>query len=214
VTVEVNAPEIPILDGSAGSFVYLLQSAGVVEQRSRKRFIEVRRPIVVEDGDKWARLDPYFGFKLSFTIDFAHQVIDATGQTVEIDFAKTSYVKEIARARTFGFMHEVDALRSNGLARGGSLSNAIVVDEDGVLNRDGLRYDDEFVKHKALDAIGDLYLAGHPLLAAYSAHKSGHALNNKLIRALFADTLNYEMVSFSNAARAPKAFALDWDVAR
>lgn len=210
IVVEVNASEIPILDGSAGSFVYLIQSAGIVEQNALKRFVRVVKPVVIEDGDKWARLDPFFGFKLSFTIDFDHPAIDATGQTVELDFAGTSYVKEIARARTFGFMQDVDALRSNGLAQGGSLQNAIVMDEERVLNRDGLRYDDEFVKHKALDAIGDLYLSGHPLLAAYSAHKSGHALNNRLLRALLADQHAFEYVSFNSVARAPKVFALDW----
>ncbi|HLS57053.1 MAG TPA: UDP-3-O-acyl-N-acetylglucosamine deacetylase, partial [Zeimonas sp.] len=171
--VEVTAPEIPILDGSAGSFVFLVQSAGIVEQRAAKRFIRVRRPVEVRDGDKWARLDPHFGFKLRFSIAFSHPAIDATEQAVEVDFATMSYVKEVARARTFGFMQDVEALRAHGLAKGGSFGNAIVMDEYRVLNADGLRFDDEFVKHKILDAIGDLYLVGHPLLAAYSAHKSG-----------------------------------------
>jgi len=208
--VEVTAPEIPILDGSAGSFVFLVQSAGIVEQRAAKRFIRVRRPVEVRDGDKWARLDPHFGFKLRFSIAFAHPAIDATGQAVEVDFATMSYVKEVARARTFGFMQDVEALRAHGLAKGGSFGNAIVMDEFRVLNADGLRFDDEFVKHKILDAIGDLYLVGHPLLAAYSAHKSGHALNNLLLRALLADQQAWELVSFTKRRDAPKLFALDW----
>ncbi|RPH60333.1 MAG: UDP-3-O-[3-hydroxymyristoyl] N-acetylglucosamine deacetylase, partial [Burkholderiales bacterium] len=207
--VDVTAPEIPILDGSAGSFVFLVQSAGIVEQRAAKRFIRVKRAVEVRDGDKWARLDPHFGFKLRFSIEFAHPAIDATGQAVEVDFATTSYVKEVARARTFGFMQDVEVLRAHGLAKGGSFGNAIVMDEYRVLNADGLRFDDEFVKHKILDAIGDLYLVGHPLLAAYSAHKSGHALNNLLLRELLADQQAWEMVSF-NERQAPKLFALDW----
>jgi len=208
--VDVTAPEIPILDGSAGSFVFLVQSAGIVEQRAAKRFILVKRPVEVHDGDKWARLDPHFGFKLRFSIEFAHPAIDATEQAVEVDFATMSYVKEVARARTFGFMQDVEALRANGLAMGGSFGNAIVMDEYRVLNADGLRFDDEFVKHKILDAIGDLYLVGHPLLAAYSAHKSGHALNNQLLRALLADQQSWEMVSFTERREAPRLFALDW----
>jgi len=208
--VEVTAPEIPILDGSAGSFVFLVQSAGIVEQRAAKRFIRVRRPVEVRDGDKWARLDPHFGFKLRFSIAFSHPAIDATEQAVEVDFATMSYVKEVARARTFGFMQDVEALRAHGLAKGGSFGNAIVMDEYRVLNADGLRFDDEFVKHKILDAIGDLYLVGHPLLAAYSAHKSGHALNNLLLRELLADQQAWELVSFTERRDAPKLFALDW----
>jgi len=208
--VEVTAPEIPILDGSAGSFVFLVQSAGIVEQRAAKRFIRVRRTVEVRDGDKWARLDPHFGFKLRFSIAFSHPAIDATEQAVEVDFATMSYVKEVARARTFGFMQDVEALRAHGLAKGGSFGNAIVMDEYRVLNADGLRFDDEFVKHKILDAIGDLYLVGHPLLAAYSAHKSGHALNNLLLRALLADQQAWELVSFTERRDAPKLFALDW----
>jgi UDP-3-O-[3-hydroxymyristoyl] N-acetylglucosamine deacetylase len=210
--VDVTADEIPILDGSAGSFVFLIQSVGIVEQGASKKFIRVTRPIEVRDGEKWVRLDPHFGFKLKFSIDFGHPAIDATGQSVEIDFATTSYVNEIARARTFGFVQEVETLRANGLAQGGSLENAIVMDEYRVLNTDGLRFNDEFVKHKILDAIGDLYLIGHPLLAAYSAHKSGHALNNRLLRALLAEQA-YETVSFTERREAPRLFALDWSYA-
>ena len=210
--VEVTADEIPILDGSAGSFVFLIQSVGIIEQGASKKFIRVTRPVEVRDGDKWVRLDPHFGFKLRFSIDFGHPAIDATGQAVEIDFATTSYVKEVARARTFGFMQDVEALRSHGLAQGGSLENAIVMDEYRVLNSDGLRFNDEFVKHKILDAIGDLYLIGHPLLAAYSAHKSGHSMNNRLLRALLAEQA-YEIVSFNEKREAPRLFALDWSYA-
>jgi len=211
--VDVTAPEIPILDGSAGSFVFLIQSVGVVEQAAPKRFIRVKRRVEVRDGDKWARLDPHFGFKLGFSIEFGHPAIDATGQAYEIDFAETSYVREIARARTFGFMHEVEALRSAGLAQGGSFENAIVMDEYRVLNAEGLRYDDEFVKHKILDAIGDLYLVGHPMLAAYGAYKSGHALNNRLLRALLSEADAYDIVTFAERRQAPRLFALDWSPA-
>ncbi|KAA0217155.1 MAG: UDP-3-O-acyl-N-acetylglucosamine deacetylase [Lautropia sp.] len=208
--VDVTAPEIPILDGSAGSFVFLVQSAGIVEQRAAKRFIRVRRAVEVREGDKWARLDPHFGFKLRFSIEFSHPAIDATEQAVEVDFATMSYVKEVARARTFGFMQDVEALRAHGLAKGGSFGNAIVMDEYRVLNAEGLRFDDEFVKHKILDAVGDLYLVGHPLLAAYSAHKSGHALNNRLLRELLADQQAWELVSFNERREEPRLFALDW----
>jgi UDP-3-O-[3-hydroxymyristoyl] N-acetylglucosamine deacetylase len=211
--VDVTAPEIPILDGSAGSFVFLIQSVGIEEQAAPKRFIRVERPVEVRDGDKWARLDPYFGFKLRFSIDFGHPAIDATVQEVEVDFATDSYVSGIARARTFGFMHDVEALRSHGLAQGGSLGNAIVMDEYRVLNSDGLRSEDEFVKHKILDAIGDLYLVGHPLLAAYSAHKSGHAMNNALLRALLADRSAWSIATFAQRREAPRLFAHDWAVA-
>jgi UDP-3-O-[3-hydroxymyristoyl] N-acetylglucosamine deacetylase len=208
--VDVTAAEIPILDGSAGSFVFLLRSVGVVEQRAPKRFIRVLRAVEVRDGDKWARLEPYFGFRLRFSIDFGHPAIDATVQEVEVDFASDSYVSEIARARTFGFMHDVEALRAHGLAQGGSLGNAIVMDEHRVLNADGLRSHDEFVKHKILDAIGDLYLVGHPLLAAYTAHKSGHAMNNALLRALLADADAWEIATFAQRREAPRMFAHDW----
>ncbi|NLD69733.1 MAG: UDP-3-O-acyl-N-acetylglucosamine deacetylase [Limnobacter sp.] len=208
--VDVTAAEIPILDGSAGSFVFLIQSAGIEEQAAAKKFIRVLAPVEVRDGDKWARLDPYFGFRLKFSIDFGHPAIDATAQAVEVDFADTSYVRDVARARTFGFMQDVEALRAHGLAKGGSFGNAIVMDEYRVLNADGLRSGDEFVKHKILDAIGDLYLVGHPLLAAYTAHKSGHALNNQLLRALLARRDAWEMVSFAERQQAPRLFALDW----
>ena len=204
--VDVTAPEIPILDGSAGSFVFLIQSVGVVEQGAPKRFLRVKRPVEIREGDKWARLDPHFGFRLDFSIEFGHPAIDATGQRFDIDFATTSYVKEIARARTFGFMQDVEALRSMGLAQGGSFDNAIVMDEYRVLNADGLRLDDEFVRHKILDAIGDLYLVGHPLLASYSAYKSGHALNNRLLRALLAEQGAWVYESFEDEALAPPAY--------
>lgn len=211
--VEVDAGEIPILDGSAASFVYLLQSAGLREQSAPKRFLRVRRPVEVREGDKWARLEPHFGFRLSFTIDFQHPAIDATVQQLEVDFARESYVRSIARARTFGFVQEVEALRAHGLARGGSLGNAIVMDEYRVLNSEGLRSDDEFVKHKILDAIGDLYLVGRPLLASYHAHKSGHAMNNALLRKLLADESAWEIVTFEESSEAPAAFRLDWATA-
>ena len=210
--VDVTADEIPILDGSAGSFVFLVQSVGVIEQSASKKFMRVTRAVKVSDGDKWARLDPHFGFKLRFSIDFAHPAIDATEQVVEIDFANNSYVKEVSRARTFGFMQEVEGLRQIGLAQGGSFENAIVMDEYRVLNSDGLRSGDEFVKHKILDAIGDLYLVGYPLIGAYSAHKSGHALNNLLLRALLAENA-FELVQFSERTKAPRMFVQDWSFA-
>lgn len=211
--VDVTAEEIPIMDGSAASFVFLIQSAGIEEQNAPKRFIKVRKPVEVRDGDKFARLDPYFGFKLKFTIDFRHPAVDKTGQELEVDFANTSYVREIARARTFGFAHEVEMMRELGLARGGSMDNAIVLDEYRILNNDGLRYDDEFVKHKMLDAIGDLYVVGHPLLAAYTAYKSGHRLNNALLRELLANQDAYEIVSFDDPQKAPGGFAFDTQTA-
>ena len=184
VIVEVNAPEIPIMDGSSGPFIYLLQEVGIVEQAAAKKFIRIKKVVEVVDGDKWVRFEPYHGFKIDFTINFNHPVFEHSGSQVKIDFAVDSYIKEISRARTFGFMHEVEYLRSNGLARGGNLENAIVLDEYRVINPDGLRYDDEFAKHKVLDAIGDLYMLGHPILGAFHAYKSGHALNNQLIHAL------------------------------
>jgi len=208
--IDITATEIPILDGSAGSFVHLLQAGGVIEQAAPKQFIRIVEPVEVRDGDKWARLEPHFGFRMVFEIEFGHPAIDATGQRVEIDFADTSYTSEIARARTFGFTHEVEYLRANGLARGGSLGNAIVMDESKVLNADGLRYTDEFVKHKALDAIGDLYLIGHQILGSYIAHKSGHALNNRLIRAVLDQPDNWELAIYPRLRQAPPAFALDW----
>jgi UDP-3-O-[3-hydroxymyristoyl] N-acetylglucosamine deacetylase len=207
VHVDVDAAELPIMDGSAAPFVFLIQSAGIEEQPAPKKFIRVRKPVEVKDGDKWARLDPYDGFRLTFSIVFNHPVLDRCGSTATVDFAEHSYVKEVARARTFGFMQDVEAMRSAGLALGGSLDNAIVMDEYRVLNSEGLRYADEFVKHKVLDAVGDLYLLGHPLLGAFTAHKSGHALNNQLLRALLADRSAWEMVSFEQAERAPAGVA-------
>ncbi|MCB1887134.1 MAG: UDP-3-O-acyl-N-acetylglucosamine deacetylase [Rhodocyclaceae bacterium] len=205
--VDVDAPEIPILDGSAGPFVFLLQSAGIEEQKAPKRFLRVTKPVEFVEGDKWVRLEPYDGFRLSFAIHFNHPAIDSTGTEVTIDFAEQAYVRDVARARTFGFMQEVEFLRDNGLAQGGSLDNAIVMDEYRVLNGDGLRYTDEFVKHKVLDAIGDLYLCGHPLLASYSANKAGHALNNQILRVLLEDREAWEVVTFERAASTPPAVA-------
>lgn len=216
VYVDITAQEIPIMDGSAGSFVFLLQSAGIEEQKALKKFIRVTQPVEVREGEgkdaKWARLEPFEGFKLKFSIGFNHPAIDQTGQEFEVDFSEQSYIKEISRARTFGFMQDVETLRSLGLARGGNLDNAIVMDEYRILNNDGLRFDDEFVKHKILDAIGDLYLIGKPLIAAYTAHKSGHALNNQLLRALLAQPQAYEVISFAQSAQAPRAFTrtLGW----
>ncbi|MEW5882098.1 MAG: UDP-3-O-acyl-N-acetylglucosamine deacetylase [Pseudomonadota bacterium] len=206
--VDVDAPEIPIMDGSAASFVFLIQSAGVVEQNAPKRFVRVLKPVEARDSDKWARLEPHFGFKLRFSIDFNHPAIDATEQDVEVDFAREPYVASVARARTFGFVNEVEALRAAGLGMGGSFENAIVMDEYRVLNVDGLRSGDEFAKHKILDAIGDMYTLGRPLIGAYVARKSGHALNNRLLRALLADATAYEVVTFDDPAAAPAAFRL------
>ena len=207
--VDLDAAEVPILDGSASPFVFLIQSAGIEEQPVAKKFIRIKKPITVREadksGEKWARFDPYDGFKLTFSIVFNHPAIDRTGQEVTIDFSEHSYVREVARARTFGFMQEVEWLRENGLAQGGGLDNAVVLDEYRVLNADGLRYADEFVKHKVLDAIGDLYLLGHPLLAAFTAHKSGHALNNALARELLANPDSWEFVSFEDQAQVPQA---------
>lgn len=207
--VDLDAAELPILDGSASPFVFLIQSVGIEEQAVAKRFIRVKRRIEVREtdpaGDKWARLEPYDGFRLSFSIGFNHPAIDRTGQQVSIDFAEHSYVREVARARTFGFMQEVEWLHENGLAQGGGLENAVVLDEYRVLNADGLRYSDEFVKHKVLDAIGDLYLLGHPLLASFTAHKSGHAINNQLARKLLANPEAWEYVSFEDHQLAPQA---------
>jgi len=201
--VDLTAPEVPIMDGSAGPFVFLLQSAGIEEQNARKKFIRIQKPVEVRDGDKWVRFEPHNGFKLTMSIDFAHPVFDKTPQSVTVDFSTTSYVKEVSRARTFGFMQDVETMRSQGLALGGSLDNAIVMDEYRVLNADGLRYEDEFVKHKVLDAIGDLYLLGHPLIGAFSGHKTGHALNNRLLRRLMEDKPSWELVSFERPEDAP-----------
>jgi UDP-3-O-[3-hydroxymyristoyl] N-acetylglucosamine deacetylase len=209
--VDITAEEVPILDGSSASFVYLLQSAGIVMQKAPKRFIRVIKPVEVREGEgsnlKWARLDPYHGYKLSFEIEFDHPAVSSTGQRVEFDFGSGTYAREIARARTFGFTRDVEMMRSHGLAMGGGLDNAIVMDDVKVLNADGLRYQDEFVKHKILDAIGDLYIVGKPLLAAYSAFRSGHAMNNQLLRALLAQPDAYEMVSFERDRDAPAGFA-------
>lgn len=206
VIVEVSASEIPIMDGSSGPFVYLLQSAGVQEQAAPKKFIRIKKTVEVKEADKWVKFEPYHGFKMDFTIDFAHPVFENSGKTVSIDFSDNTYIDEISRARTFGFMHEVEYLRANGLARGGSLDNAIVLDEYRVLNAEGLRYQDEFAKHKALDAIGDLYMLGHPILGAFTAYKSGHALNNQLLRALLADSEAWEYAVFENVEDAPVGF--------
>ena len=200
--VDVAGPELPIMDGSAGPFVYLLQSAGIVEQPAAKKFIRIVSAVEVRDGDKWARFTPFDGFRLDFTIDFPHPVFGSENKHVVIDFAEHSYVKEVARARTFGFMQDVEAMRAAGLALGGSLQNAIVLDETRVLNTEGLRYENEFVKHKVLDAIGDLYLLGHPLIGEYAAFKSGHALNNLLARALLARPDAFEIVTFEGRAAA------------
>ena len=201
--VDLDAPEMPIMDGSASPFVLLIQQAGIEEQGAPKRFLRVKKRVEVKQGDKWARLEPYEGYKLSFSIEFKHPVIERSTQSVSIDFAETSYLKEIARARTFGFMHEVEDLRESGLALGGGLDNAVVLDEYRVLNADGLRFADEFIRHKLLDAIGDLYILGKPLLGAFSAHKSGHALNNQLARALLADRSAFEVISFDRPEDAP-----------
>jgi UDP-3-O-[3-hydroxymyristoyl] N-acetylglucosamine deacetylase len=209
--VDITAEEVPILDGSAASFVFLLQSAGVELQRAPRRFIRITRPVEVREGAgdnlKWARLEPYHGFRLSFEIDFAHRVVDSTGQRYEFDLSTGNYSRDIARARTFGFTKDLETMRANGLALGGGLDNAIVMDDYRVLNADGLRYDDELVKHKLLDAMGDLYLVGKPLLARYSAFRSGHALNNRLLRELLAHDEAYEIVTFENEREAPAGFA-------
>jgi UDP-3-O-[3-hydroxymyristoyl] N-acetylglucosamine deacetylase len=205
--IELDCEEVPIMDGSAASFLFLIESAGLQEQDAPRQFIVIKKLVEIRDSGKLARLEPFDGFKLDFTIDFKHPAVDKTGQRHVIDFADSTYAREIGRARTFGFAHEVEALREMGLARGGSLDNAIVLDEHRILNNEELRYDDEFVRHKILDAIGDLYLAGHPIVGAYVAEKSGHALNNALLRALFADPTSYEVKSF-DAADAPKAYQL------
>ena len=208
--VDLSAEEIPIMDGSASSFVFLMQQAGVEEQGAAKKFIRVIKPVEVRDGkgaaEKWASLSPYEGFKLDFFIEFNHPAVDGTTQRAQVDFGDVSYVHDVARARTFGFMQDVESLRGMGLARGGSLENAIVMDEYRILNSDGLRYEDEFVRHKILDAIGDLYLVGHPLLASYSAHKSGHAMNNQLLLALLDRPDAYEIVSFATEEAAPPSY--------
>jgi UDP-3-O-[3-hydroxymyristoyl] N-acetylglucosamine deacetylase len=206
--VDLSAPEVPIMDGSAGPFVFLIQSAGVVEQNAPKRFIRIKRSIKVEDGDKWARFDPFEGFKVGFAIEFDHPVFKSRLQQAELDFSTTSFVKEVSRARTFGFMRDIEMLRERKLALGGSMDNAIVLDDYRVLNEDGLRYEDEFVKHKILDAIGDLYLLGHSLIGAFRGYKSGHALNNRLLRRLLADKQAWEEVTFEDQETlAPISYA-------
>jgi len=202
--VDISAPEVPIMDGSAGPFVFLIQSAGVEKQNAPKRFIRIKETVEIKQDDKWARFEPFDGFKVSFSIDFDHPIFKRSSQQADIDFSKTSFVKEVSRARTFGFMHEIELLRENNLALGGNLDNAIVMDDYRVLNEDGLRYEDEFVKHKVLDAVGDLYLLGHSLIGAFKGHKSGHELNNKLLRALLTNTQAWEMVSFdADSANIP-----------
>lgn len=209
--VDITAEEVPILDGSAASYVFLLQSAGIELQNAPRRFIRVTRPVEVREGqgasERWARLDPFHGYKLSFEIDFDHPAVDSTGQRVEFDMSVHSYSRDIARARTFGFTKDVETMRVNGLGLGGGLDNAIVMDDYKVLNAGGLRYDDEFVKHKILDAMGDMYMLGKPLLASYSAFRSGHALNNKLVRELLSRTDAWELVTFEDEKLAPSGFA-------
>jgi UDP-3-O-[3-hydroxymyristoyl] N-acetylglucosamine deacetylase len=209
--VDITAEEVPILDGSAASFVFLLQSAGIVFQNAPRRFIRLLKPVEIRQGEggkvKWARLEPYHGYQLSFEIDFSHPAVDSTGQSVLFDMSTGSYSKDIARARTFGFTKDVEMMRANGLALGGGLDNAIVMDDYKVLNAGGLRYDDEFVKHKILDAMGDLYLVGKPLLASYSAFRSGHALNNLLLRELLSHTDAWDVVTFDHEKLAPTGFA-------
>jgi UDP-3-O-[3-hydroxymyristoyl] N-acetylglucosamine deacetylase len=204
--VDVSAPEVPIMDGSAGPFVFLIQSSGVEEQTAPKKFIRIKRTVCVEDGDKWAKFEPFEGFKVSFAIQFDHPVFQECTTSATVDFSTTSFVKEVSRARTFGFMRDLEHLRENNLALGGNLDNAIVVDDYRILNEDGLRYEDEFVKHKILDAIGDLYLLGHSLIGAFSGYKSGHALNNRLLQALLADDAAWEMVTFEETTQAPIIF--------
>ena len=206
VLIELDAPEIPIMDGSSLPFIYLLQDAGIVDQKAQKRFLKIVKPVVVETEGKRVAFTPYNGFKISLTIEFDHPVFNRSAPTFEIDFAGQSYIDEIARARTFGFMHEVEMMRSHGLGLGGNLSNAIVIDDTDVLNPEGLRYPDEFVRHKILDAIGDLYIAGHPIIGAFEGYKSGHAVNNALLRALFADESAYEWVEFPDNTNLPPAF--------
>jgi UDP-3-O-[3-hydroxymyristoyl] N-acetylglucosamine deacetylase len=204
--VDVSTAEVPIMDGSAGPFVFLIQSAGVEEQNAAKRFIRILKPVEVRDGDKVARFEPFDGFKVQFSIDFDHPAMDGNGTRSEIDFSSTSFVKEVSRARTFGFLRDIEMLREKGLALGGSMENAIVVDDFRVLNEDGLRYEDEFVKHKILDAIGDLYLLGRSLIGAFSGYKSGHALNNLLLKALMANADAWEQVTFEQEESAPISF--------
>ncbi|MGA7296084.1 MAG: UDP-3-O-acyl-N-acetylglucosamine deacetylase [Rhodanobacteraceae bacterium] len=205
--IDLSASEVPIMDGSAGPFVFLLQSAGIAEQDAPKRFIRIKQPVLVEEDDKWARFEPFDGFKVGFSIDFKHPIFTRRSSSSEIDFSTTSFVKEVSRARTFGFMRDIEMLREQNLVLGGSMDNAIVLDDYRVLNEDGLRYEDEFVKHKILDAIGDLYLLGHSLIGAFYGHKSGHSLNNRLLRKVLADANAWEEVVFSDPADAPISYA-------
>ena len=205
--IELNAPEVPIMDGSAGPFVFLVQSAGIEEQAAAKQFIRIKKSVMFQEGDKWAKFEPFDGFKVSFTIDFKHPVFSSRPQQVEVDFSSTSFVREVSRARTFGFMKDIEKLRENNLALGGSMDNAIVVDDYRVVNEDGLRYEDEFVRHKVLDAIGDLYLLGHSLMGAFSGYKSGHEINNKLLRELLAEEDAWELVTFEDDETAPIVFS-------
>jgi len=213
VIVELSSSELPIMDGSAGTFVFLLQSAGVVELAAAKKFIRVKKTVEVREGDKWVRFDPFNGYKLNFTINFSHPVFANTKQNVTVDLGENSYIKEVSRARTFGFMQDVEYMRSQGLALGGNLDNAIVMDEYRVINPDGLRFEDEFVKHKVLDAIGDLYLLGHPLIGAFTGYKSGHALNNALLRSMLADESAWEFVTFDKEEEAPDFLRLQLQAA-
>jgi UDP-3-O-[3-hydroxymyristoyl] N-acetylglucosamine deacetylase len=211
--VDLTSAEVPIMDGSAGTFIFLLQSAGIIEQSAAKKFIRIKKIIEIKDGDKWVRFEPFNGYKLSFTINFSHPVFASTKQHVTIDLGEHSYIKEVSRARTFGFMHDVENMRAQGLALGGNLDNAIVMDEYRIINPDGLRFEDEFVKHKILDAIGDLYLLGHPLIGAFSGYKSGHALNNALLRTLLADEQAWEFVTFNKTEEAPAFLRLQLQTA-
>jgi UDP-3-O-[3-hydroxymyristoyl] N-acetylglucosamine deacetylase len=213
VYVDLDSAEVPIMDGSAGTFVFLLQSAGIAEQFAAKKFIRVKKTVEVKQGDKWVRFDPHHGYKLTFTINFPHPVFASTKQHVVVDLGEHSYVRDISRARTFGFMHDVENMRSQGLALGGGLDNAIVMDDYRVLNPDGLRSEDEFVKHKVLDAIGDLYLLGYPVIGAFSGYKSGHAMNNALVRDLLADQEAWELVTFDNVETAPDFLRLQLQTA-
>ncbi len=206
VYVDLSAAEVPIMDGSAGPFVFLIQSAGIVEQDAPKRFIRIKSPVVVKEDDKWVKFEPFNGFKVSLSIDFDHPAFKGRSQVSEMDFSTTSFVKEVSRARTFGFMSQLEALQAKNLALGGSLDNAIVVDDFRILNEDGLRYEDEFVKHKVLDAIGDLYLLGYSLIGAFSGYKSGHGLNNRLLRALLANEEAWELVTFEDLKEAPISY--------
>ena len=205
--VDLSAPEVPIMDGSAGPFVFLVQSAGIEEQGAAKRFVRIKKPVIVREDDKWARFEPFDGFKVGFSIDFKHPMFTKASSSAEIDFSTTSFVKEVSRARTFGFMKDVEMLRERNLGLGGSMDNAIVLDDYRVLNEDGLRYEDEFVKHKILDAIGDLYLLGHSLIGAFYGYKSGHQLNNLLLRTLRAEKSAWEEVTFTDPAHAPISYA-------